>query len=339
MMSDLLSAALSYAARGWRVLPLHTPEGGGCSCRRPCGRNAGKHPRIRDWDEYATTDEKTVRNWWKRWPAANIGIATGAGSGLVVVDVDEEGLGTDWLRRLPDSIEAVTGSGGRHVLLAHPGGAIGNRKDLTPGVDIRGDGGYIVAPPSLHRSGRQYEWEVSSHPEDVPLVSVPEWLLERLTLPIGTVQATGTDSGNPAPLAPLVTGCAWLRHCRDDAATLGEQAWYAMLTVLARCESGAGTAQAWSKPHRGYTPEETAAKLAHAGKAPGPITCKRVRYQLDGEAYCARCVQWERIKSPLCLGRGPLVGLEPPPEPQQGRGSDLGELISLFGPVIGGTRA
>src|SRR5262245_25780630 len=83
----LLDAALAYAARGWLVFPCHTPMSDGCSCRRNCGR-IGKHPRTRNGLKDATTDETTIRRWWTMWPQANIGIATGAVSGLVVLDED-----------------------------------------------------------------------------------------------------------------------------------------------------------------------------------------------------------------------------------------------------------
>ena len=87
-MTDLLQAARAFAARGWPVFPCHTPTpGGGCSCRQACGR-VGKHPRTKHGLKDATTDEATICRWWTMWPQANIGIATGAVSGLVVLDED-----------------------------------------------------------------------------------------------------------------------------------------------------------------------------------------------------------------------------------------------------------
>jgi len=83
----LLDAALEYAARGWHVFPCHTPTSDDCSCGRDCGW-IGKHPQTINGLKDATTDEATIRRWWKRWPQANIGLATGAVSGLVVLDED-----------------------------------------------------------------------------------------------------------------------------------------------------------------------------------------------------------------------------------------------------------
>jgi hypothetical protein len=123
----LLQAALAYAMCGWRVFPCHTPTDGGCSCGKPSCENIGKHPRVNDWPHVATTDEATIQGWWSRWPHANIGIATGAGSGLVVLDVDPDKGGSLALEdlltehgRLPETVESQTGGGGRHIVFQHP---------------------------------------------------------------------------------------------------------------------------------------------------------------------------------------------------------------------------
>lgn len=80
---------------------------------------------------------------------------------------------------LPDTVHAITGSGGSHYLFKYQEG-IGNKVDILPGIDIRGDGGYIVVPPSKHISGRQYEWELSSRPYVNPIVDAPQWLLDKI---------------------------------------------------------------------------------------------------------------------------------------------------------------
>lgn len=177
-----ISAALAYAARGWAVFPLHGAAEGACSCgRTDCDRTA-KHPRTPNGLKDATKDEATIRKWWAEWPDANIGIATGAVSGLVVLDVDgEEGRATVKGLELPISPLAETGRG-RHVYFAHPGKPVQNQQKggwfsrKYPGLDIRGDGGYVVAPPSVHATGRTYSW----HPElgpGTPLAAWPDWLL------------------------------------------------------------------------------------------------------------------------------------------------------------------
>lgn len=324
---DVLRAAEEYARRGWAVVPIYGIRDGQCACGKSDCPSPGKHPIPKHGLKDATTDEKIIRRWWEaQWPDANVAIVTGRVSGLVVIDADgEAGCETPWLRRLPDTPEAATGGGGRHILFAHPGEGvrIGNRQGLAPGVDIRGDGGYIVAPPSLHRSGRRYEWDGMLHPDDVPLAPLPDWLLSRLVngAPRSEPREPRADEGPPAPAEPMLTGCGWLRHCIADAATLGEQPWYAMLTIAGRLEDGAALAHQWSKPHPQYTPEETAEKLAHALRDTGPYTCATIRAELGGEPYCGACPHWGLIRSPIALGRGKAAALEPhaPPESASGR--------------------
>jgi putative DNA primase/helicase len=180
----LFDAALTYAARGWAVFPCHTPTPKGCSCRKNCGR-IGKHPRTQHGLKDATTDEATIQRWWRQFPQANIGIATGAVSGLVVLDEDSY-KGGDQSRLdleqsyspLPETVQQLTGGGGVQYFFAHPGVPVKNGVEtLGHGLDIRGDGGYVIAPPSLHMSGKRYVWEMLHDPDEVPLAAIPAWLL------------------------------------------------------------------------------------------------------------------------------------------------------------------
>jgi predicted P-loop ATPase len=182
---SLLDAALAYAARGWAVFPCYTPTAGGCSCRRTDCPDIGKHPRTEHGFKDATTDEARIRRWWKRWPDANVAVATGAVSGLVVLDEDTY-KGGDHSRieleqsysPLPETVLQLTGGGGVQYCFTHPGVHVKNGvESLGVGLDIRGDGGYIIAPPSLHKSGKRYVWEVVHEPDDIALAPMPAWLL------------------------------------------------------------------------------------------------------------------------------------------------------------------
>lgn len=182
--NELLENALWYARKGWHVLPMHSPAAdGSCSCGHPdCGR-IGKHPRIKDWLNRATTDEKTIVDWWTENPDANIGILTGEKSGIVVLDIDSQ-TGVDLLKLLMKvcemtipSVAALTGNG-FHLYFAHPGTKVSNKQSLLPNIDIRGDGGCVVAPPSLHANGKRYRWEKSRHPMDHQLETMPDLLLD-----------------------------------------------------------------------------------------------------------------------------------------------------------------
>lgn len=176
-MNDTLAAALAYAAdHGLRVLPVYAvSESGACDCGRPECPSAGKHPAIDEWPERATTDPETIRTWFRR--RRNVGIATGRG--LLVLDIDLGG--EEWLRQqaVPLTWSARTGSGGLHYYFRLPPGV--ELRDtagkLAAGVDTRGDGGMVVAPPSVSGRGL-YEWQTA--PGEVDLSPIPAWLLERL---------------------------------------------------------------------------------------------------------------------------------------------------------------
>lgn len=185
--SRLARAALHYATQfGWRVFPLHSVDDGQCSCGRADCHGAGKHPRTPRGCTDATTDAAQIRAWWAQWPDANVGVATGGG--LVVVDIDPRSGGDESLvelrRRLgalPDTVECLTGGGGRHIYLAVPGEVRNSAGVLGAGLDVRGDGGYVVAPPSVHGSGRSYGWEASSRPDEVDVAPAPAAWLEAIT--------------------------------------------------------------------------------------------------------------------------------------------------------------
>jgi putative DNA primase/helicase len=180
--TSALTAALAYAQRGWRVFPVHVPLYGGCSCRNPACKNIGKHPCTSHGLNDATTDPDTIQAWWNRWPRANVAIRTGAPSGIVVLDVDPghggDGSLADLERehgKLPPTLTSLTGGGGQHSIFDHPGFSVKTSTNIKPGLDVRADGGYIVAPPSKHESGRNYRWQISKG--GVLFAKLPDWLL------------------------------------------------------------------------------------------------------------------------------------------------------------------
>ncbi len=180
---SLLEHALEYASQDIPVFPIHTPiKNGGCSCSKPNCDDQGKHPRTRNGLKDANTDEVQIRKWWGKWPDANIGLCTGLKSDFIVLDIDDGGE-EELLKHpdLPDTVESITGSGGRHLLFAYPNGkAIKNKVKFYDGLDIRGNGGYIVAPPSLHKSGERYEWKKGEFLTKDNLAECPNWILDAI---------------------------------------------------------------------------------------------------------------------------------------------------------------
>jgi hypothetical protein len=219
-----MEAALRYADDGWQVFPLHGIENGKCTCGVKCS-SPGKHPRV-NWSSEATDDFGKVTEWWKKWPDANIGVATGKRSGIYVIDIDNKGsidLGGGTLigsgdhslkqkqaeiGKLPDTRSSTTGSGGTHLVFAYPSnqdaiaGGMGNRGGLLSSVDTRGDGGYIVAPPSMHQSGNRYRWNDPDQPLAEPSQA---WLSFIAT-------ATGGDRSSLQPTSDFVLHAGEGRH-------------------------------------------------------------------------------------------------------------------------------
>lgn len=180
-MSDLLQAALDYQVRGFSLIPIQARE---------------KKPLIA-WEEYQTrrATEEEIRAWWSKWRDANVGIVTGAVSGLVVIDLDTLEA-KDKLKELIPGYDFLavprsrTGKGWQ-LFFKHPGVTIPNRAGVIPGLDVRGDGGYVVAPPSIHPNGKTYKWEV-------PLSGqLPELPLELFKLISSPANGTTKDPAQP----------------------------------------------------------------------------------------------------------------------------------------------
>ena len=185
--STKMEKAQWYASKlGWAVFPCHTSEqGGSCSCGEATCKSVGKHPITSTGVKGATTDTEILRRYFGGdYEAANIALATGEVSGVWVIDVDDM-ASLHVLERdnapLPRTVTARTGNGGRHFLFRLPSNvAIRNSTSkVAPKIDVRGEGGYIILPPSVHRSGKPYEWLVS--PDESPIADAPEWLLELAT--------------------------------------------------------------------------------------------------------------------------------------------------------------
>jgi putative DNA primase/helicase len=183
--------ALEYAKFGLLVVPMHSVKDGRCSCSKgtKC-RNAGKHPATAHGVKDATTDRKTIKAWWSKDPKANIGIATGKKSKVVVLDIDPRNGGNETLAALtaelgplPTTVSSKTGGGGKHLVFKYPDFWVPKDsagKVLGSGVDILSDGAIMVAPLSLHESGKRYKWITGKTFEDIKPASFPKRWLAKL---------------------------------------------------------------------------------------------------------------------------------------------------------------
>ena len=165
--SGQLNWALRYARMGLPVFPC---------------KPGGKEPLTPHGFKDASTDSKRIREWRRQWPDANIGLATGSPSGLIVLDIDPRN-GGDWSwatiragRKIPKTAEQWTGGGGKHIVFRDPGGI--GCGTLAPGLDVKGEGGYIIVSPSVHPSGEPYRWAKESGAKLLlQPAEVPYWLL------------------------------------------------------------------------------------------------------------------------------------------------------------------
>jgi hypothetical protein len=135
----------------------------------------------------ATIDPQTIQEQWKKYPTANIGIATGEKSGLLVIDVDPRNDGNENLfllerthGELPKTLTSISGGGGSHLFFKYTPGVKNQSGRIASGIDAKSNGGYIIASPSLHASGRPYRWVPEHGPDELPLAECPDWFLRLL---------------------------------------------------------------------------------------------------------------------------------------------------------------
>jgi hypothetical protein len=186
--------AMWYAEeQGWHIIPLHHPvfsDSGevSCSCeieKAKMGINkkcdsVGKHPRIKEWSKNASIDRTTILSWFEQWPDMNIGIVTGSISGIVVLDADGPKGKRSLIQAPPVPQTATVKSGvGLHYYLIPPKDLyVKTLAGVMPGIDSRGEGGYVCSPCSLHKRGYRYEWLLATNP-----VPAPAWWLELVEKP------------------------------------------------------------------------------------------------------------------------------------------------------------
>jgi hypothetical protein len=218
--TQMLRAALIYAQ--WfcfLIFPCHWILSGLCSCGQPDCQSPGKHPLTRNGFKDATCNLDVIRHWWTRWPFANLGIVTGGNRRVMVLDIDFRHFGNlslealeDQHGRLPATPIALTG-GGLHIYLKLPVGvAIPCSSGLLGhGLDIRANDGYVIAPPSMHVSGRRYCWEWSARIDEMPIAdasrdlidfilnppAVPDWMVDLIPNP--TDYRQGASNGRHLP--------------------------------------------------------------------------------------------------------------------------------------------
>lgn len=202
-MNSLCEEALKCVGRGWSVFPLFgVLRAGVCACPSgpECGNKCGKHPKTTRGFKDATKDQDSVRSFMV--PFTNYGIPTGEQT-FVAIDIDAEKGGLESISaleiingKLPSTVKVFTGkNGGYHLYFKSPPGGVQSRTNVLPGVDIRGEGGYVVGSGSDHRSGGKYCYDLfEGDPDEVSIADMPEWMVQKLCSE--KQKATATDSSS-----------------------------------------------------------------------------------------------------------------------------------------------
>jgi len=284
-LSKLGQAAIWYAGRGWHVIPLT--------------ENAKFPPKINEWQNKATIDVGIITQWWSKWPNANIGIATGEKSGIFVLDVDgplhgtNESKGIDGHNSLedllndhggtiPDTVEAITPSGGRHIVFKYPTGTVipNSSNSLGDGLDVKSTNGYIVATPSLVPRG-EYVWDCSLHPEDIAVAECPAWLLSAITTdkPINidnrphSFERRITDG----PATHMLTNCQFMQHVQLNFKKLSYSEKLAAITNIVRATDGIEVAHKILSQSENYSFKISDEKINECLTNMNPQNCEYIR--------------------------------------------------------------
>ena len=198
---SLQSWAAWYARQGLEIFPVHVAVSGSCSCGVPGCNSPGKHPATKHGVKDATSDMAQIVKWWVENPSYNIGLHCNQ---FTVLDVDGE-IGKESLRKFVkqnkdltsfmNGPRAKTGGGGYHFFFK--ASDIGNKVGIAPGLDLRGAGGYVIAAPSLHHSGKRYEWDIGLNEGLIP--DGPGWVRYLVKKQSGQFKSIQTRSNGEKP--------------------------------------------------------------------------------------------------------------------------------------------
>jgi hypothetical protein len=278
----------------------------------------------------ASTDQNVIGAWWTRAPDAGIGLCTGRASGTVVLDVDPRHGGDVSLARLeaehgqlPETVEAITGGGGRHLIFNYPAGDVEIRNctrlgDL-PGLDVRAEGGYIAVAPTIHPNGKPYRWRADRNPKIVQRADLPDWLLAMMI-----ERGNGNGSRPGIDTAKILEGVPegerdedlWGLACKLRGADVPIEAAYELVaTAASKCVPPFDLQKAYEKVRRAYARYKPGVRgeFPRAVQAPEPIVLSPATAD-DLLREAARPIEWvtrplDTVKSIRILG-GPAKGMK-----------------------------
>ena len=325
----MVDHALTYAARRVPVFPCNPQPG-----------KSEKAPLVKGGFKVASTDPVQIRRWWRDNPSALIGVPTGPKSGWLVIDPDMPKKPTDadgvanWKAlvaehgAIPATRSHLTQGGGLHLVFRYPDGSgitIAEGLLAGKGINVRGNGGYVIVPPSRMNDGRSYRLADSS--SEWTLAEAPTWLLDMIaTKPSAKVwKAQGLPAELPAHLAkeapdgivlPEFDGpkpspkavarvCATFVRMLVDAPTAREMVWWKTCELAMHTTGGAELAHMAAAKHPDYDPDTTQAKLdRHVAGGFGPPTCGALQALYGDTSPCLSCSHFGNpTTSPVVIAR------------------------------------
>jgi len=318
-----VKAALDLARQGFAVFPIKARD---------------KAPATEHGFKDGSTDPAVVEKLFAKRTGSNVGIATGPASDVWVLDVEAEGIeNLDRLQqqhgKLPETVSSITGGGGRHYFFSYNGQEIRNKTKISGlAIDVRGDGGYVVVPPSIHNSGNAYQWEHA--PDSTPIVEAPQWLLD---LVVGT-----TINGKPGPALSFTVGGSTVE---DLATAPGAPEGQRHATALSLIGSAIGRggdlcevarqAVEWSRRCSPPIPEDEVLKIvSDLSQKQGTKIEATIREQVEA-APLPEPVEWPVLDEDAYQGLAGEVVRKIEPETEADPVAILAQLLLSFGNLVG----
>jgi len=247
--------------------------------------------------------EELLEARFKQYPNSDLGCITGKVSGIVVVDGDSADACAWVEKNFPHTWLTVSNNGrGRHYYFKYPAvGVVHNSGSiLHDDVDIRGDGGLVVLPPSVHKSENKYQWNIAEGFSIEDLADLPEYPTKYIETKKEYTEKAGAEYA-PGELKNIAEQCAWVRHCRADAEDLCYDEWVWMLSVVSRCVDGRKKAHFLSRLSSKYIYEQCDKKIDEILKNMGAVSCRTISRLFDGCFECKNLIKGKNF-SPVILG-------------------------------------
>ncbi len=291
----MINSALELLELGLSVVPLQ--------------KNKKIPPPGCTWKEQQNIlpTEELIESRYEQYPGSDLGIVTGKASGIVVVDGDSAEA-CAWIEKIfPSTWLTVSNSGrGKHYYYKYPAaGFVGtSNSTLHKKVDIRGTGGLVAAPPSEHKSGGVYQWNIEEGFSLEDLKDLPEYPEKYIKSEQPEYKEKTEETQKkyvPGELKNIAAQCKWMQHCRADAEKLEYEEWLWMLQIVSRCIDGRAKAHNLSKPHKKYNYTATDRKIDEVFKNMGSVSCRTISSKFEGCFSCKNLIKGKKF-SPVILG-------------------------------------